>query len=84
MDPSLIYLLRDYFREILAIEGSLDQVKRELAMKRDFTLAGAFNVFTGYSQARISANDFLYGLERLGVVCDLQDARLVVDRYDAD
>ena len=53
-------------------------------MKRDFTLAGAFNLFTGHSQARISANELLYGLERLGVVCDIADARLVVDRYDAD
>jgi hypothetical protein len=45
----LIYLLREYFKEILAIEGGLDQIKKELAMKSDFTLAGAFNVFTGYS-----------------------------------
>lgn len=84
MDPSLIFLLREYFREVLAIEGDLDKIKKELAMKRDFTLAGAFNIFTGYSQARISSNDFLYGLERLGVVCDIADARLVVERYDAD
>jgi hypothetical protein len=26
----------------------------------------------------------LYGLERLGVVCDVADAKLVVDRYDSD
>jgi hypothetical protein len=49
IDPSLIYLLREYFKEILAIEGGLDQIKKELAMRSDFTLAGAFNVFTGYS-----------------------------------
>ena len=49
MDASLVFLLREYFREILAIEGGLDSVKKELAMKRDFTLAGAFNLFTGYS-----------------------------------
>jgi Ca2+-binding EF-hand superfamily protein len=26
----------------------------------------------------------LYGLERLGVVCDIADAKLLVERYDAD
>lgn len=26
----------------------------------------------------------MYGLERLGVVCDIADAKLLVERYDAD
>ncbi len=26
----------------------------------------------------------LYGLERLGVVCDITDSNLLVERYDAD
>ena len=26
----------------------------------------------------------LYGLERLGVTCELSDVRLLVERYDAD
>lgn len=55
-----------------------------MAARSDFTLAGAFNIFTGYSQSRITASDLLYGLERLGVVCDVADAKLVVDRYDSD
>lgn len=84
MEASLIYLVRECFKELLAIEGGLEQAKKELAMRSDFTLAGAFNIFTGYSQARISHHDFLYGLERLGVVCDATDAKLVVGRYDAD
>lgn len=49
VEPSLIYLVRECFKEILAIEGGLEQVKRELAVRSDFTLAGAFNLFTGYS-----------------------------------
>ncbi len=48
-DPSLIYLMRECFKEVLAIEGGLEQIKRELAVRSDFTLAGAFNIFTGYS-----------------------------------
>ena len=59
-------------------------MKKDLAMRSDFTLAGAFNLFTGYSNSRINANDLLYGLERLGVVSDIADAKLVIERYDAD
>ena len=58
--------------------------KRELALRHDFTLAGAFNVFTGYSQDRLTADEIHSAFERLGVVCDLQDVKLFVERYDAD
>ena len=83
-ESSLIYLTRDTFREVLAIEGSVESIKRELAVKSDFTLAGAFNIFSGYSQARITASDLLYGMERLGVVSDIADCKLFVERYDGD
>jgi hypothetical protein len=53
-----------------------------LAVRQDFTVAGVFNMFTGYSTARISANDLMFGLERIGVACDIADCKLVVDRYD--
>lgn len=49
IDGSLIYLTRNCFKEILAIESGLEQAKKELAVRSDFTLAGAFNFFTGYS-----------------------------------
>ena len=78
----MIFLLRECFKEILAIEGGLEQQKKELAARSDFTLAGAFNLFTGYSHSRISGSDMLYGFERLGVVCDIADTKLLVDRYD--
>jgi hypothetical protein len=37
----------------MMVEGSLEQAKRELKERSDFTLPGVFNTFTGYSQARI-------------------------------
>lgn len=73
MDGSLIYLMRNCFKELLSIEGSLEQAKKELAQRSDFTLAGAFNVFTNYSQTRLSVDDIFAGLERLGVVCEISD-----------
>ncbi len=83
-EASLIYLTRDAFKEILAIEGNLEKVKKELVIRHDFTLAGAFRKFSDNTHGRINSNDLLYGLERLGVSLDLSDARLVIDRYDAD
>lgn len=80
----MIYLTRDAFKEILAIEGSLEQTKKELCMRHDFTLAGVFNRFSDNTHGRINASELLYGLDKLGVACDLSDARLVVERYDAD
>lgn len=83
-DASLIYLTRDAFREILAIEGSLEEIKKELAMKPDFTLAGAFCKFSDNTHGRVNPNEVLFGFEKLGVTCDISDARMFVDRYDAD
>jgi len=68
----------------MRLEGEVEYLKRELASKQDFTLAGVFNMFTGYSQTRINASDILYGLERLEILCDIADVKLVVSRYDAD
>lgn len=47
-------------------------------------MAGVFNIFSGYSQARIGGTELLGGLERLGVSCDITDVNLVIERYDSD
>lgn len=76
--------MRNCFKDLLAIEVDIEQAKKELAMKSDFTLAGAFNFFTGYSQTRLSADDLFIGFDRLGVTCDIEDVKLFVERYDTD
>jgi len=83
-DASLIFLTRDAFKEILAIEGSIESTKKELAMRSDFTLAGVFSRFSDNTHGRINANEMLFGLEQMGVICDISDARMLIDRYDAD
>lgn len=83
-DASLIYLTRDAFKEFLAIEGGLEAAKKELVIRHDFTLAGAFSKFSDNTHGRVTANELLFGLEKLGIACDIHDARLIVDRYDAD
>ena len=71
VDPSLVYLVRDCFKELLALEGHLEASKGDLRERVDFTLAGIFNTFSGYSQARIGGAELMAGLERLGVSCDM-------------
>ena len=80
-DASLIFLTRDAFKEILAIEGHLEVVKKELAIRHDFSLAGVFRKFCDNTHGRINATELLYGLERIGITCDIADARLIIDRY---
>jgi hypothetical protein len=57
----------------MQIEGDIERSRKDLIERPDFTLAGVFNAFTGYSQARIGANEFKSGLERLGVMCDIDE-----------
>jgi Ca2+-binding EF-hand superfamily protein len=83
-EASLVFLTRDAFKEILAIEGHLEVVKKELAIRHDFSLAGVFRKFCDNTHGRINATELLYGLERIGITCDIADARLIIDRYDAD
>jgi hypothetical protein len=49
VEPSLIFMVRECFKDILAVEGEVERGKEDLKGRVDFTLAGVFNVFTGYS-----------------------------------
>lgn len=69
---------------MIAIEVNLEEAKRDLALRPDFTLAGAFNFFTGYSQSRLNAEDLKIGFERLGIVCNIEDINVYIERYDSD
>lgn len=84
VEPSLVFLLRDVFKDILMVEGLLEATRQELKSRPDFTLPGVFNTFSGYSQARIGPQDLQSGLERLGVICDLKEVQMIIDRYDSD
>ena len=83
-DASLIFLTRDAFKEILAIEGHLEVVKKELAIRHDFSLAGVFRKFCDNTHGRINATELLYGLERIGITCDIADADEETDVKDDD
>jgi hypothetical protein len=74
--------MKAFLKEVLAIEGNLECVKKDLVIRPDFTLNGVFKLFTNYSSSRITASDMMYGLERIGVICDIADTKLVLSRFD--
>ena len=50
----------------------------------DFTLTKAFAIFSESSISRLSNLDLKKGFEKLGIVCEEADCRLLLVRYDAD
>lgn len=42
----MISIVRDVFQDILDLENSIEVVRKELGMRRDFTLGGAFGLFS--------------------------------------
>jgi hypothetical protein len=75
-----------FVKPVLDMEHRLEQEKAKLSFASDFSLAGAFNIFSGYSEARVTNTDLILGLERLSVtrLCDQVDAALVINRFDCD
>ena len=57
-------------------------MKNELALRYDLTLDSVFSLFSNYNSSRITATDILYGFERLGLIFDIADIKLLVDRFD--
>ena len=84
IEGSLNWLHKNCFREIISIERSLEEKKVALGELQDFTLTQAWSIFTDSSISRLSVLDLQKGFEKLGIVCDESDCRLLLVRYDAD
>lgn len=65
--------MRDYFEPILEIESGTELLKTELVMRKDFTLAGAYNLFSRTMQAKVPVEDFLFALDHMGVKVNPRD-----------
>ena len=84
IEGSLNWLHKNCFREIISIERNLEEKKVALGELSDFTLTQAWSIFTDSSISRLSVLDLKKGFEKLGIVCDEADCRLLLVRYDAD
>ena len=84
IEGSLNWLHKNCFREIISIERNLEEKKVALGELSDFTLTQAWSIFTDSSISRLSVLDLQKGFEKLGIVCDEADCRLLLVRYDAD
>ena len=59
-------------------------MKTELALRRDFSLGGAFNMFSRSLQGKVTADELLFGLDRLDLTVVPQDLDFFFRRYDSD
>lgn len=84
MDEALIFMAREYMQEIMDIESGFEALKTELALRRDFTLGGAFNLFSRSMQSKVTADELLFGLDRLDVTIAPADIDFFFRRYDSD
>jgi len=80
----MISIVRDVFQDLLDLENSIEVVRRELGMRRDFTLGAAYDLFTKNPQQQISIDEFLFGLDRLDLRISQDDAILFFARYDSN
>lgn len=84
MDEALIFIAREYMQEVMDIESGFEGLKTELALRRDFTLGGAFNLFSRSLQSKVTADELLFGLDRLDVSIAPADIDFFFRRYDSD
>ena len=84
-EQCLDWLHKHCFREVIHIERSLEDQKKELARRGDFSLEAAFALFgASHMSTRLTKSELLSGFEKLGITAEEADAKLVVMRYDAD
>jgi Ca2+-binding EF-hand superfamily protein len=53
-------------------------------LRRDFTLMAAYHQFSRSMQAKITIEEFMFGLDRLDIIMNPQNVELFYRRYDSD
>jgi hypothetical protein len=66
-EENLEIIIREFLKPLMEIERRIEEQRTSLSLRSDMSLAGVFNMFSGYTQARVTNTDFMFGLERLGV-----------------
>lgn len=80
----MVFLARDYFEPLLELEAGTEALKIELAQRRDFSLAGAFTLFSRTLQAKVPVEEFLFALDHLQIPVNPRDVGHMYRRYDSD
>ena len=78
----LAFLMEDYFKPLLAIQDGIEAVKVDLCMKRDFSLPSAYNIFSDSRNTNISIEQFMFGLQALGIPTTRDRICLLFKRFD--
>lgn len=75
----------EVIREMIGVLKKLEQDRKVLAERPDFTLERAFDIITPHGGLdKIAQGDMVAQFNSLGVTCSTKDASLMIRRYDAD
>jgi Ca2+-binding EF-hand superfamily protein len=69
-------------KELCDLEGELERAKQNLAMKSDFNITDAFNIFDQARYGSVSVYDIQSGLNAIGVYPTFEECELFVLRWD--
>ena len=75
-------LFVDSLRELISLDKDLERAKQSLALKSDFTLQDAFNVFDFRDTGIVNLDDIIEAFELFHVFPTREEARLFLSRYD--
>jgi hypothetical protein len=76
--------IRNYISEVLKAESKLEKAKTELTLRRDFSVASAFTLFSSNLQKKINKKDFIEKSQRLGISQQEKEIELLYKRYDSN
>lgn len=77
-EDELIYSIRDFIN----LERELESNKTSLALKHDFNMTDAFNIFDSRRFGNIDIHDLRDGLSAIGVFPTSEEVELFMTRYD--
>ena len=76
--------LAESFKSLISLEKELEFAKQALAYRHDFTLADAFKIFDMGMTGRVGEMEIRDVFHDFGVYITLEDAKLVLSRYDTN
>lgn len=76
--------LAESFKELIDLENCLERAKENLSLRPDFTVQDAFRIFDVTGFGKVGTVDIKDAFASFGVFITLEEARLIMSRYDRD
>ena len=76
--------LAESLKKLIHLENRLEAAKESLALRPNFTIHDAFKIFDFSAYGRVGTIDVKDAYASYGIPISLEEARLIVSRYDRD